>query len=277
MINISGTEISQEIRRSLLEANAGDGISPVLAIMLVGDNKDSMIYVGLKEKAVQAIGGQARLLCFPKSVSKEELIDQIVKLNADESVDGILLQLPLPEHLEGYVEEILSTIRPDKDVDGFSPVNRGLLSGSTPGFVSCAALGCLEIIDRRLPSLQGKKAVLVGDSFDLIIPLSTLLIKRGCQLTILPEYEPRLIKGADILVIEKGEAKIVKGEHIEPGLLIIDAGFYWDANGSCGNVDRKSVEPAEGHLLPVPGGLGPLLITKLMENLTRAARGKRGL
>ncbi|MEN6348398.1 MAG: bifunctional 5,10-methylenetetrahydrofolate dehydrogenase/5,10-methenyltetrahydrofolate cyclohydrolase [Syntrophomonas sp.] len=274
---ISGTEISQEIRKNLQEANQRDGISPVLAIILVGDNKEDMIYVGLKEKAVKSIGGQARLVCLPQNVTKPELIANIGSLNQDDTVDGILLQLPLPQHLEKDVEEILSTIRPDKDVDGFSPINRGLLSGNSPSFASCAALGCMEIINRIFPSLEGRKALLAGNSFDLIIPLGILLIKRGCRLTVIPDYDPCLIKGNDILVIEKGAARIARGEDMEPGMLVIDAGFYWGAGGSCGNVDRKAVEGTDGYLLPVPGGLGPLLITKLMENLITAARRNRGL
>lgn len=274
---INGPLIAQEIRQGLKERNELEGISPYLAMILVAGQKEDLHYVGLKEKAAAATGGRARLIHLPEETSLQELMANITGLNRDGQVDGILLQLPLPAALEEHTDEILAEIHPDKDVDGFSPVSRGRLSGDRPGFVSCAALACLEVIERFFPSLAGKKAVLVGDSFDLIIPLATILLKKACQISVLPSYEPGLALGADILVAEKGRAGMIQGEGLSPGVLIIDAGFYWGDNGVSGNIDRGALQERgiSARLLPVPGGMGPILIAKLMENLARAARQKR--
>lgn len=274
---ISGTQIAQEIRQKVKERNEQEGMSPCLAMILVGGQKEDLHYVGLKEKAAAATAGKSRLLQLPADSSEQDLMAKIEELNQDEGVDGILLQLPLPAALQGKTDEILATIRPDKDVDGFSPINRGRMSGESPGFISCAALACLEVIERFYPSLAGKKAVLVGDSFDLIIPLATIMIKQACEVSILPSYKPEMAAEADILVVEQGRAGIVKAQSLPPGVLIIDAGFYWEAGGVCGNVDREDLEEQgiEARLLPVPGGMGPMLIAKLIENLAQAARQKR--
>lgn len=271
---ISGSELAGEIQSSLRESNEQAGIKPCLAIIIIGDSKEDLIYVGLKNKASVSIGGQAWIIQLAKDVDKQELIHNIHKLNDDEDVDGILVQLPLPEMLERDREEILAAIRPDKDVDGFCPDNRGRLSGDSPGFISCAALAAMEVIERCQASLAGKKALLIGDSFDLIIPLAVILIKRGCRIMVSPDYEARLMEGMDIAVIEKGAAGIVKGEDIAAGMIVIDAGFYWENDKVCGNVDRKEAANHDGCLLPVPGGIGPLLIAKLMANLSQAAYRK---
>ncbi len=271
---ISGTKIAAQIRESLREANEKDGIKPVLAVIVVGDNQENLVYVGLKEKAVASIGGETRLIVMPENSSKQEMVNTISELNQDDRVDGILLQLPMPDHLEKDKEEILSAIKLEKDVDGFTPTNRGLLAGDGAWFVSCAALACLEVIDRVYPELQGKRVVLAGDSFDVIVPLAIILLKRGCPVSIYPHYQEGLVNSADILVVEKGGPEIIKGADIKGSPLIIDAGFYWEAGHSCGNVKRDSVESNEGYLLPVPGGLGPVLIAELCENLSRAARQK---
>jgi len=269
---ISGTDISNEIKKSLKEDMQKEAICPSLAVILLGDNKQDLTYVNLKKKAVEFIGGKAQIYQLPINTSKEDLMGIINVLNQDDSVDGILLQLPLPDELESCREEFLTAIRPEKDVDGFNPVNRGKLTGDNPGFVSCAALACMDIIDRNYSSIKGKNVVLLGDSFDLIIPLAVIFIKRGCRVNVIPEYEPRFIKEGDILVLEKGAPGIVRHEDVKSGAIIIDAGFHWHIDHICGNVDGDSVMHVNGYLLPVPGGLGPMLIAKLMENLCMAAR-----
>lgn len=272
---ISGTKIAAQIRESLREANEKEGIKPVLAVIVVGDNKENLVYVGLKEKAVASIGGETRLIIIPENSSKQSLINTINELNQDDNIDGILLQLPMPDHLEKDKEEILSAIKLEKDVDGFTPINRGLLAGDGAQFISCATLACLEVIEQVYPELQGKRVVLAGDSFDVVIPLAIILLKRGCPVNIYPHYQEGLVNSADILVVEKGGPEIIKGADINGSPLIIDAGFYWEAGHSCGNVQRNSVESNEGYLLPVPGGLGPILIAKLCENLSEAGRRNR--
>jgi len=269
---IRGNELARAIKQSLLEDNARDGQRPVLAIILVGDDQESLVYVSLKEKAVKEIGGVCRQIVTPVDIAKDKLINIITELNGNGTVDGILLQLPLPEGLQSSVEEILSAISPEKDVDGFTPANRGLLSTDSQYFTSCAALGVLYVIRRVFASLKGKEIVLLGDSFDVVTPLATMLMQAGCRVRLEPEYRPSLVGGADALVIEKGRPEIVKGEHLAGKVLLIDAGFYWEDGRTLGNVDRDSVKDNAGWLLPVPGGLGPLLIAMLMNNLCLAAR-----
>lgn len=272
---ISGTQMAKELKESLRKANEKEGIKPVLAIIVVGEREDSLAYVRLKEKAIAATGGETRMVIVPENSTKQELLDTIMKLNQDDAVDGILLQLPLPEHLQKDKEEILSAIKLEKDVDGFAPANRGLLAGDGAHFTSCAALACVKVIDRIFPQLEGKRVVLVGDSFDVIVPLATILLKRQCPVSIYPNYQEGLVNKADILVVEKGAPHIIKGSDISNAPLIIDAGFYWKDGSNYGNVDPDSVESCQGYLLPVPGGLGPMLIAQLCENVYQAARKSR--
>ncbi len=274
---ISGTKIAEDIKNALGEQNLDKGICPNLAVILVGDNKESMIYVGLKENAARSISGTTSIIQLPAHITKEELLAVISTANNEQDIDGIIIQLPLPDHLAPWQDEFLEAVKEEKDVDGFNPSNRGKLIGGKPRYVSCAALACTEIIDRYVQSDKGKNAVLVGDSFDLILPLSLILIKQGFNVQVISEYKPEWIQNADILVVEKGSPKIVKGEHLRDGMLVIDAGFYWDSGKTHGNVDKDSVSKISGHLLPVPGGMGPLLIAKLMENVCQAAIYNRSI
>jgi methylenetetrahydrofolate dehydrogenase (NADP+)/methenyltetrahydrofolate cyclohydrolase len=268
---IIGRQIADEIKNRLKVRNQEENVAPCLAIINVGDDKENLIYIGLKEKAVNGMGGSTRILNLPATVGREEVLAVIKDLNDDRLVDGILLQLPLPEKLKTCQEEFLQAINPDKDVDGFNPLNRGRLIGDEPGFVSCAALACMDVSLRYMEPLQGKRVLLVGNSFDLIQPLAILFIKAGCELKVIPDYYPAAMTGIDIAVIEKGGPQIVKAEGIKPGSLIIDAGFYYDENNLYGNVDKSALEGIAGYHLPVPGGMGPILIAKLLENLCLAA------
>jgi len=270
---IDGRQISNEICQRIKEQAQAGGINPHLAIVLVGDDKETLIYVGLKDKAVSFIGGTTRHIALPADTTREALLTQIQQLNQDPEVDGILLQLPLPESLQPYTDQFLAAIDINKDVDGFNPVNRGRLIYGKPRFISCAALGCLEVIHQYRGSASGKKAVLVGDSFDVILPLSLLLTREGSQVTIIPEMPAGgPLPDADIYVIEKGRPEVVQAHQVADGALVLDAGFYWHYDHSCGNVKKEALNSLDGHLLPVPGGLGPILIAKLMENLYAAAQ-----
>jgi len=272
---VSGKNIADQIKAIWKEKNEQDGIKPVMATLVFGNDTESMHYIKLKDKAVQAIGGENRKIILEPDITKEQLLYRIQELNKDKEIDGILLQLPLSEQLQEFQEEMLAAIDPAKDVDGFNPINRGRLTGDKPGFISCAALACMEVIERTISALEGRRAVLIGDSFDVIIPLAIILVRHGCNVIILSEYKPTDIAGCDILVVEKGSAQMVKGEHLPAGVLVIDAGFYWEDGKVCGNVDSESVANIEGSILPVPGGMGPLLIAKLVENLSVAARLNR--
>lgn len=268
---ISGKEIADEIKARLKESNIRAEISPCLAVIDVGENKENTLYIGLKKKAVDEIGGTTRVININGDASREEVLEKIKDLNRDVEVHGILLQLPIPESLEPYREDFLEAIAPNKDVDGFCPRNRGLLMGADPDFISCAALACMDISRRFMSPLTGKKILLVGDSFDVIQPLALMFIKEACNVSVIPEYHFEDIEDIDIAIVEKGSPMVVKQEGIKKGALLIDAGFHWHQERVCGNVDRDAVSGVDGYLLPVPGGMGPLLIAELMENLTKAA------
>jgi methylenetetrahydrofolate dehydrogenase (NADP+)/methenyltetrahydrofolate cyclohydrolase len=270
---INGKGMAEQIQAALYEENKNSGLIPGLAMITVGDDPATASYIRLKERAVESIGGTVRTVNLPRQATRESLLQEIDQLNADPEVHGILLQLPLPEHLAADQDTFLARIHPEKDVDGFSPYNRGLLLGSTlEGFVSCAALACMEVCSRYAAPLAGKKALLVGDSFDVIQALALLLIQAGCLVHIEPEYHEESLRQADLAVIEKGTPRMVKGLADSQLTLLIDAGFHWVDNRSVGNVDLESTAVMDGYLLPVPGGMGPLLIAKLMENLCKAAR-----
>lgn len=268
---ISGKNIADQIKADLKEVNASAGISPCLMVIDVGENKENALYIGLKKTAVESIGGRTRIINLAADASREELLSVIQAGNEDQDVNGILLQLPLPDALEPFREEFLEAISPLKDVDGFNPHNRGLLMGAEPHFISCAAMACMDISRRYMSPLPGKKVLLVGESFDVIQPLALMYIKEACQVTVASQYQPSLMKDVDIAVIEKGAPLVVNQEGIKEGVLLIDAGFHWHDNRVCGNVDKDAVAGMEGYLLPVPGGMGPLLIAALMENLSKAA------
>lgn len=255
----------------LYQQNQARGVNPTLAIILVGRQEDSQTYVNLKQKAATDIGGICRIVHLAEDVTGHQLLLEIEGLNRDQNVQGIILQLPLPEHLEVMQDQFLQAISPAKDVDGFNPINRGLLIGGRPLFVSCAALAAMEVINRCVDDIAGRSALLIGDSFDLVLPLTALLVARGCEVRVMPGWDGEQCLKADIVVAEKGSAQSIKARHLASGTLLIDAGFHWTPEGIKGNVDNNDVSGLSGYLLPVPGGIGPLLIAKLMQNLSRAA------
>jgi methylenetetrahydrofolate dehydrogenase (NADP+)/methenyltetrahydrofolate cyclohydrolase len=269
---ISGKAIADEIKAKLKSSNTSAGISPCLAVIDVGDNKENALYIGLKKAAVEAIGGITRIIELDQETNREQVLEKIQALNRDAAVDGILLQLPLPDGLEPYREDFLEAITPHKDVDGFCPRNRGLLMGAEPDFISCAALACMDISRRYMSPLPGKRVLLVGNSFDVIQPLALMFIKAVCSVSIIPRYYPAALQDVDIVIIEKGTPLSVNQEGVKSGALLIDAGFHWHQERVCGNIDREAMAKVEGYLLPVPGGMGPLLIAQLMVNLSQAAQ-----
>lgn len=271
METISGAEIAGEIKDRLRHYNSRQGLMPCLAVILVGSQEDSAMYVRLKEKAALDVGGRFCLKTLPDTASSDALLELIKRLNQDEAVDGIILQLPLPAHLEPKREIFLKAIDPLKDVDGFHQENRGSLLGGEPAFTSCAALACLEVIERYAQPLKDQRALLIGESFDLIMPLTLLLIKARCQVKVVPQPPGEILDHCDIAVVEQGRPGIIKGLGQDGPALILDAGFYVTNQGLQGNADRERLSGYPGRLLPVPGGMGPILIAKLMENVTLAA------
>lgn len=268
---ISGTQMAAQIKQQLCQENRDKGVRPTLAVILVGDQQDSHAYVRMKEKAASEIGGNCRVVKLAEDVTASQLKAAIDGLNKDHQTHGIILQLPLPKHIGALQDDFLQAINPAKDVDGFNPVNRGLLIGGQPRFTSCAALAAMEVISQSIPNINRRSALLIGDSFDLILPLTTMLVEQGCEVRVIPEWDKEGAISADIVVAEKGAPQIIKNHHLGQVRLLIDAGFYWTSDGSRGNVDNEDVATADGLLLPVPGGMGPLLIAELMYNLSRAA------
>lgn len=275
MLMVSGRQIAAEIKAQVYLENQSLGLRPSLAIILAGADQESKLYVELKQKAVAGVGGYCRMVNLPADTGAAALLDEIKRLNEDDNIHGIILQLPLPASLQDRRDDFLAAIRPDKDVDGFNPHNRGLLIGGRPLFTSCAALACLEVINRYIPDLAGRQALLRGDSFDLILPLAAMLAGQGCEVRISPVWKADERIKADILVAEKGGPDTIGPDHLTAGMLAIDAGFYRGENTIRGNIDKKKVAALEGILLPVPDGMGPVLIAKLMQNLSYAARGAR--
>lgn len=275
MTPISGAIIADEIKGRLREQNLLEDIKPLLAVILVGEQPDSAIYVSLKEKSVNYISGRFRLEKLGDGCSKAELLALIHTLNQDADVDGIILQLPLPDALEPHRDEFLAAISPTKDVDGFHPQNRGMLLGGEPHFISCAALACMEVMRRYITFQKGPRVNLIGNSFDLIMPLALLLLKENCRVALFPDFSFDGLVNCDAAVIEKGGPAAVRQIPDDGPGLLIDAGFYFTDDGSVGNVSPTDLENYPGRLLPVPGGLGPVLIAKLMENLNLAARRRK--
>ncbi len=269
---ISGKALADEILAMLKEANNTEGLKPCLTILDVGENQDNKRYIGLKVKAAAAAGGSAMVVEFGEAAGRDEVLAHIQALNLDPSIDGIMLQLPLPDPLAVFQTELLAAIVPGKDVDGFSPHNLGLLMNGDPHFISCAAEACLEVARRYAGPLKSKKVLLVGDSFDVIRSLAIAFIREGSLLTVLPEYDCATLNECDIAIIEKGTPNMVGAQGLRDDVLLIDAGFYWESGRTCGNIDPARMADVTGHLLPVPGGMGPLLVAHLMMNLSRAAR-----
>jgi methylenetetrahydrofolate dehydrogenase (NADP+)/methenyltetrahydrofolate cyclohydrolase len=216
---ISGSQIAEEIKSALRVKNQEAGIIPQLEVVLVGENEESKVYVNLKEKAALSISARTSIRQLPASISKEGLLAVIAEANNDPAIDGIIIQLPLPQDLSPYQDEFLEAIKTEKDVDGFNPINRGTLIAGQAEFVSCAALACMEIINRYPP--PGKNAVLVGDSFDLILPLAISLVREDFNVSVIKEYQAGLVQTADLLVVEKGQAGIVKGQDLREGMPVL--------------------------------------------------------
>ena len=272
---IDGATAAKQIKQGLKEVNQSRRQTPGLAIIVVGENPDSLLYANLKEKAMQEIGGKAWKVLLPEVIAEAEILSVIYELNAQDNTHGIIVLLPLPPELQPKKDIFLSAIDPLKDVDGFHPQNRGLLIGGRPAFISCAARSAMDIIKDNVSPLSGKKILLAGDSFDLCMPLSILLGQHGCKVMILPDFEKEALDWCEVAVIENGYAGMIKKCKITGVELIIDAGFYYVNGRPAGNIDASTIE-FEGSLAPVPGGLGPILIAQLLKNVTEACVKQNG-
>ncbi|MHA0855559.1 bifunctional methylenetetrahydrofolate dehydrogenase/methenyltetrahydrofolate cyclohydrolase FolD [Paenibacillus sp. CMAA1364] len=279
---ISGKEVSNEIRVALTEevkelANAG--VIPGLAVILVGEDAGSQVYVRNKEKACQDLGYYSEVHRLSAQTTQDELLALVHKLNKQENINGILVQLPLPAHIEE--KSIINAIAVEKDVDGFHPINVGNLVIGNESLLPCTPAGVIELIERTGIELSGKHAVVIGRSNIVGKPVSLLLQRENATVTMCHSRTANMAeiaRQADILVVAIGRANYIDASYVKPGAVVIDVGMNRLDNGKlAGDVDFESVKEVCGAITPVPGGVGPMTITMLMKNTLVAAKRHHGL
>jgi methylenetetrahydrofolate dehydrogenase (NADP+)/methenyltetrahydrofolate cyclohydrolase len=251
---------------------------PGLAVVLVGEDPASQVYVRAKGKAVLAAGMESFEHRLPEATSEEELLYLIARLNADERVDGILVQLPLPPQIDE--RKLIAAIDPARDVDGFTTQNAGRLAVGEPGLVPCTPLGCLMLLEDRLGDLAGLEAVVVGRSNIVGKPMAQLLLRENCTVTVAHSRTRDLaavVGRADILVAAVGRAGLIRGEWLKPGATVIDVGMNRVEGRLLGDVDFDGAVGVAGAITPVPGGVGPMTIAVLLRNTLVAAHERAGL
>lgn len=279
---INGKEISKQIKDELKE-EAGrlkeQGVNICLAVIQVGNDPASSVYVNNKKKACAYIGIESKAYELPEETGEEELVNLVETLNRDEKVNGILVQLPLPSHINE--DRIIRTISPDKDVDGFHPVSVGRLWLGEKGFKSCTPAGIIQLLKRSGVEIEGKECVIVGRSNIVGKPMAALLLRENGTVTIAHSRTKNLkaiTKRADILIAAVGKKHLITAEYVKEGAAVIDVGIHRDENNHlCGDVDFDSVEPVAGAITPVPGGVGPMTIAMLMNNCVESVRSREGM
>lgn len=263
------TEIKTEVERFTAET----GKAPGLAVVLVGEDPASQTYVKSKHKACKELGMYSEVHKLAADASQDEVLALVNKLNADPAIHGILVQLPVPKHIDEKL--ILNTIDPKKDVDGFHPINVGRLSIGERSLVPCTPAGCIELIERAGYDISGKNAVVVGRSNIVGKPVAMLLLQKNATVTICHSRTKDLTavcRGADILVVAIGKPKFVTADMVKPGAVVIDVGINRVDGKLVGDVDYEPVAEVAAAITPVPGGVGPMTITMLMKNTLQAAR-----
>ena len=271
MILIDGKKIAAELREELkqevAELKTKYNKVPGLTVILVGDMAPSQIYVRNKEKSANEVGLKSEVIKYPDTVEEKTVLEKIEELNNDESISGILVQLPLPKHINK--QKVIETITPSKDVDGFHPMNVGNLSSGYESSVPCTPLGCYLMIKKIEPNLNGKKAVIVGRSNLNGKPMTQLLLKENCTVTITHSRTKDLKAEclvADIIVAAVGIPELVKGDWVKKDAIVIDVGINKTENGLVGDVAFDEVSKVAKALTPVPGGVGPMTIACLLKN-----------
>ncbi len=274
---ISGKEVSSKVKAEVREETAElvkKGIKPGLAVVIVGNDPASRVYVNSKKKACEEVGFSSFEYALPEETTQEELLELVSKLNNDDSVDGILCQLPLPEQIDENA--VINAIKPDKDVDAFHPFNVGKIMIGDFAFLPCTPAGVMELIDSTGVDISGKSCVVIGRSNIVGKPMSMLLLHRNGTVTICHSRTKNLAeicRNADILVAAVGKANFVTADMVKDGAIVIDVGMNRLENGKlCGDVDFENVEKKAGYITPVPGGVGPMTIAMLMKNTLTAAK-----
>ena len=271
MILIDGkkiaAELREELRQEVVELKSKHNKVPGLTVILIGDMAPSQIYVRMKEKAANEVGLKSEVIRYPEVVEEKTVLDKIEELNKDESISGILVQLPLPKHIDK--QKVIETILPGKDVDGFHPMNVGNLSSGYESSVPCTPLGCYLMIKKIEPNLSGKKAVMIGRSNLNGKPMAQLLLKENCTVTI-THSKTKDLKAecleADIIVAAVGIPELVKADWVKKDAIVIDVGINKTDKGIVGDVAFDEVSKVASALTPVPGGVGPMTIACLLKN-----------
>lgn len=277
---INGKDLAEKLQ-STIAAEVKEleqaGIRPGLVVLLVGDNSASQIYVKNKQLAAQRIGIHSKVMRYPASISESELLEEIAFFNQTDEFHGILVQLPLPKHIDE--EKVLLAIDPIKDVDGFHPMNLGRLFAGVPHTIPCTPYGIMKMFEAYNISLSGKRAVIIGRSNIVGKPMAHLLLSKNATVTIAHSKTinlPELTREADILVVAIGQGHFVTKEFIKPGAVVIDVGMNRNEDGKLiGDVKFDEVKPLAGFITPVPRGVGPMTITMLMQQTVEACRRQK--
>ena len=277
---ISGKVVSEKLRFELKDSISKfileSGHTPGLAVVLVGDNPASQVYVRNKHKACLEVGINSYEINLPAETTEEKLLSVIDELNSDEKVDGILVQLPLPRHIDE--ERVINRIDPNKDVDAFSPSNVGKIMIGNYTFLPCTPAGVIELLKHYNIAIEGKNCVVVGRSNIVGKPMAMLLLEKNGTVTICHSRTQNIgeiCKSADIIVVAVGRAGFLKADMVKPGAVVIDVGINRGADGKlCGDVAFDEVEKVASYITPVPGGVGPMTITMLLKNTLSAAKNQ---
>ncbi|HBC4916098.1 TPA: bifunctional methylenetetrahydrofolate dehydrogenase/methenyltetrahydrofolate cyclohydrolase FolD [Staphylococcus aureus] len=279
---LDGKQIAKDYRQGLqdqVEALKEKGFTPKLSVILVGNDGASQSYVRSKKKAAEKIGMISEIVHLEETATEEEVLNELNRLNNDDSVSGILVQVPLPKQVSE--QKILEAINPEKDVDGFHPINIGKLYIDEQTFVPCTPLGIMEILKHADIDLEGKNAVVIGRSHIVGQPVSKLLLQKNASVTILHSRSKDMasyLKDADVIVSAVGKPGLVTKDVVKEGAVIIDVGNTLDENGKLkGDVDYDAVKEIAGAITPVPGGVGPLTITMVLNNTLLAEKMRRGI
>lgn len=278
-LRIDGKKISSDIKEELKEQVKQlkeKGVSVCLAVIQVGNDPASSVYVNNKKKACAYVGINSRSYELPEDTSEQTLLDLVQKLNEDPEVNGILVQLPLPKQIDE--DKVIRTISPDKDVDGFHPVSVGRLWIGEKGFLSCTPAGVIQLLKRSGIEIEGKECVIIGRSNIVGKPMAALLLRENATVTVAHSKTKDLksiAKRADILIVAIGKAKFITKDYIKEGAVVIDVGMHRDEqNHLCGDVDCEDVSSVVSAITPVPGGVGPMTIAMLMNNCVETIRGR---
>lgn len=282
MAIIDGKAVSKSVRERVAAETVHlkeKGVTPGLAVIIVGEDPASQVYVRNKEKACEEVGFFSEKYALPESTTQEELNTLVAELNERKDINGILCQLPLPKHLDD--KEVINAIAPEKDVDAFHPVNVGAIMIGDYSFLPCTPAGVMELIHSTGVEISGKKAVVMGRSNIVGKPMAMLLLHENATVEITHSKTKNLseiTREADILVAAIGKPKFVKADMVKEGAVVIDVGMDRDENGKlCGDVDFEDVADKCSYITPVPGGVGPMTISMLMQNTLTAAKLQNGL